>query len=382
MRRREFIIWGGAAAACPLSARAQKSTRLVGVLMAAFEKDSAAQSRLDAFRAALVKLGWTEGSNLRIDVRWGTDAALFARYAAELVELGPDVLVGEATPAAAALRRQTHSIPIVFCGITDPVGQGLVANMAHPGGNITGFSLYDAPMASKWLEMLTQISPPATRVEVLFDPATTPWASMVLETIERAASSIGVVVKPAPVSSEVEVDATMARLAREQHSGLLVLADVFTVTHRDVIVRLAAKHRLPAVYAFRAFVAVGGLMSYGVDPADAFPRAADCVDRIFRGAKPSDLPVQHPTKFDLVINMEAAKALNITVAPSLLATADWASLAPLGERKSASNARMRAPSDQRGNGRPANSLSDPASSASIVRSRLFIKYLGLFVASR
>ena len=267
-------------------------------------------------------MGWTIGSDLRIEARWGTDPASFARYAAELIALDADVLVGEATPSAAAFQRQTRTIPIVFSGIADPVGQGFVASLARPGGNITGLSIFDAPMAGKWLEMLRQVSPPVARVAVLFNPATTPWAGMMLQALQQAAPSFDVAVRAAPVASEAELEALMAEIAREEHGGVLVLANVFAMTYREAIINLAAKHRLPAVYGFRVFVADGGLMSYGIDPAEVFPNTADYVDRILKGAKAGDLPVQQPTKFELVINLKTAKTLGITIAPILLATAD------------------------------------------------------------
>ena len=226
------------------------------------------------------------------------------------------------SPAVEALRRQTSTIPIVFALVTDPVGQGFVASLARPGGNITGFSAYDPPMAGKWLGMLTQITPPVARVAVLFNPATAPYAGLMLRAIEDAAPSFAVTVRAAPVHDDAEIEAMMAGLAREERGGLLVLPGAFTNVHRDAIVALAARHRLPAVYPFRFFATIGGLMSYGIDHDDLFRRAAAYVDRILKGAKPGDLPVQRPTKFELVINLKTAKALGITVAPSLLATAD------------------------------------------------------------
>jgi len=325
MKRRQFItLLGGAAVAWPLAARAQQALRVrrVGVLMGAVESDPARRSQLAAFRGALAKLGWREGSNLGIEVRWGADPELCARYAAELVALGPEVLLADSSPSLEALRRQTRTIPIVFVTVADPVGQGFVANLAHPGGNITGFSVFDAPMASKWLEMLTQITPPVTRVAMLFNPATTPYANLILQAMEEAAPSFAVAVRAAPVNSDSEVDAVMAALAREGRGGVLVLTSIFTATNRDAIITLAARHRLPAVYAFPFFAEAGGLMSYGVDVADVHRRAADYVNRILNGDKPGDLPVQTPTKFHLVINLKTARALDITVATSLLAIAD------------------------------------------------------------
>lgn len=243
------------------------------------------------------------------------------RYAAELVALDPEVLLADTTPSLEALRRQTRTIPIVFVNVADPIGQGFVASLARPGGNITGFSAFDAPMASKWLGMLTQIIPPIARVAVLFNPATAPFAGLMLRAIEEAAPSFAVTVRAAPVNGNSEVETMMAGLARE-HGGVLVLPTVFTMSHRDAIITLAAKHRLPAVYPYPFFAAEGGLMSYGLDIVDQHRRAADYVDRILKGAKPGDLPVQLPTKFELVINLKTANALGLAVPDKLLALAD------------------------------------------------------------
>ena len=324
MRRREVVAILGGMAAWPLAARAQQAgkVRLIGVQMGPPESDRAAQFALATFRGALASLGWTEGSNLRIELRWGGgDPALFARNAAELLALGPELLLADSTAALEALR-QTRTIPIVFVGVTDPIGQGFVANLAHPGGNITGFSAFDSQMAGKWLEMLTQITPPVAHVSVLFDPATAPYAGLMLREIEQAASSLAVVTRAAPCHDDAEVEAMMAELTHEERGGLLVLASVFTVTHRNAIIALAAQHRLPAVYSFPFFAADGGLMSYGVDLADLHRRSAAYVDRILKGDRPGDLPVQQPTKFNLVINLKTAKALGVTVPLIMQMTAD------------------------------------------------------------
>ncbi len=320
MRRREFIAVVGAAATWPLTARAQQM-RLIGVLLVGEEGDTAGQARLAAFRSALAKLGWTEGSNLRIEVRWGADPALAARHAADLVALGAEVLVGEANTHQ-ALRRQTRTIPIVFVGVSDPIDQGLVASLSHPGGDITGFSLFDPPMAGKWLEMLTQIAPPVARVAVLFDPETTLYAGLVLRSCEEAAKSLALAVRSVPVNDDFEIETAMAGVAREERGGVLVLPSAFTVVHRDTIVAIAARQRVPAVYGISLFAASGGLIAYSTDITDLLRRAADYVDRILKGAKPGDLPIQQPTKFELVINLKAAKALGVTISPTLLSTAD------------------------------------------------------------
>jgi putative ABC transport system substrate-binding protein len=258
-------------------------------------------------------LNWHEGGNLHIDWRWsGGDPALFERYAAELVALGPEVLFAVGSPSVEALRRQTSTIPIVFVQVVDPVGQGFIASLAHPGGNITGFTLYDAPMASKWLGILTQITPPVARVAILYNPATAPYAGWLLRAIEAAASSIAAAVRAAPVNDDAEIEAMMAGLAREGRGGVLVIPSAFTIVHRDTIVALAARHRLPAVYPYRFYTAAGGLMSYSVDLNDEFRRSADYVDRILKHAKAADLPVQLVAKFELTINLKSAKALGIT----------------------------------------------------------------------
>ncbi len=324
---RRTILTGMAATLVPGAWAAQAQQRDVmrrlGVLMGAVATDTEGQKNAAALVQGLGALGWNEGGNLRIDWRWaGGDRTLYERDAAELVALDPDVLVAPSSPAVAALRRQTSTIPIVFADIADPVGLGFVASVARPGGNITGFSAYDPPMAAKWLQMLTQITPPVARVAVLYNPGTTPYAGLMLQAIEAAAPSLALTVQDAPIHDEAEIGATMAALAREARGGLLVLPESFTTVHRDAIVALAARYRLPAVYPFGFFAAAGGLMSYGLDQADLMRRTATYVDRIFKGAKPSDLPVQAPIKFETVFNLKTAKALGVTIAPSLLATAD------------------------------------------------------------
>jgi putative ABC transport system substrate-binding protein len=324
MRRRDFITLIGGAAASPFAANAQQNERVrrVGVLMAFSSTDREGQARTAAFVRGLGAQNWYEGNNLRIDWRWGgADRALFERYAAELVSLGSEVLVaGSSSAAVEALRRQTRAIPIVFVSITDPIGQGFVASLAHPGGNITGFSNYDTPMAGKWLEMLKQITPPVSRVAVLYNPSTAPFAPLILHALEEAAPSFALAVRAAPAKDAAELAATMAGLAKEEHVGLLVMPDASTLLYRDTIVALAAQYHFPAVYPYRYFTALGGLMSYGIDVDDLYKRAASYVDRILQGAKPADLPVQAPTKYELVINLKTAKALGF--ATPLLNTAD------------------------------------------------------------
>jgi len=307
------------------AARAQQrdGMRRLGVLQGFGATDAQGQKNTSALMEGLGALGWKEGVNLRIDWRrGGGDPTIFARYAAELVALDPDVLLAPSAPALVALRRQTSTIPIVFTLIADPVGLGFVASMARPGGNVTGFSAYDPPMAGKWLQMLTQITPPVAHVAVLYNPGTTPYAGLMMQAIEAAAPSLAVTVRAAPIHDEAEVEAAMTALAHEGRGGLLVLPELFSNMHHAAIVATAARDRVPAVYAFRFFVAAGGLMSYGLDQSDLFRRAADYVDRIFKGAKPADLPVQAPIKFELAINLKTAKALGVTFPTMLLAKAD------------------------------------------------------------
>jgi putative ABC transport system substrate-binding protein len=311
--------------AWPLSAWAQSRNKLrrLGVLMASLESDGEGQKRAAALIAGLDALNWRDGGNLSIDWRWaGGDSALFQRCAAEMVALGPDALVAEASPSVEALRRQTRAIPVVFVIVTDPVGQGFVQSLTRPGGNITGFSNYNAPMAGKWLEMLTQITTSVARVGVLYNPATAPYADMYLRAIEESARAFSVTVQAAPVRDDAGIEAAIAGLTHDGRAGLLVLPDTFTRLHRDAIVALAGRYRLPAVYPFRYFAAAGGLMSYGIDVEDLFRRSAGYVDRLLNGARASDLPVQQPTKFTLVINLKTANALDVTVPAALLTSAN------------------------------------------------------------
>jgi len=306
----------------PLLAQAEGGMRRLGVLMPLMDNTNS-QALAAGYVQQLGALNWREGSDLLIDWRWARgDPALFERYAAELVALAPHVIVAWSSPAVAALQRRTNRIPIVFTGVSDPIGQGFVESLAHPGGNITGFSSYDPPMAGKWLQMLTQITQPAMRAAILYNPTAATFAAPMLRTIDDAARSLAVVAQAAPVNDEAEFTAVTARLASEGRGGLLVLPDAFNARHFDTIIALAARYRLPAVYPFRFFSASGGLMSYGIDQSDLFRRSAAYVDRILKGANPADLPVQNPTKFELVINLKTAKALGITFPPSLLAGAD------------------------------------------------------------
>ena len=324
LRRREFITLVGGAAAWPCAARAQhgERTRRIGVLLIYPENDPEGRARIVAFTQGLQALGWAEPLNIRIDLRWTSgDASSIRRGAAELVALTPDVILSQSTPALAALREATSTIPIVFVSVSDPVGDGFVASLAKPAGNMTGFSNYEPTLAGKWLGLIKQAAPRLERIAVLFNPSTAPH-SIFLHPMEAVASSMAVELVPAPVHSDAEIESTIAAIGREPGRGLIVLPDAFTSARRKSIIALTSVHRLPAIYAFRFFPADGGLMSYGVDVRDQFWRAPSYVDRILRGEKPSDLPVQQPTKFEFVINLKTAKALGLTVPPELLALAD------------------------------------------------------------
>jgi putative ABC transport system substrate-binding protein len=327
MIRRRAVLAGIAGTLASRSLAAQTpspdSVRRLGVLMANSAHDSVAEAYTAALTKGLGALDWTERSNLRIDWRWaGGDPALFDRCAAELLALGPDVLLAQASPSVVALMRQTSTTPIVFTMVSDPVGQGFAGSLAHPGGNVTGFSDFNPLMAGKWLEILTQMTSPVARVAVLYNPATAPYAGLMMQAIEQAAPSFAVGVGAAPCRDGAEIEAMAARLAQQGRGGLLVLTDIFNMVHRDVIVRSAALHRLPTIYFARSFTSAGGLMSYGIDYADLFLRSAAYVDSILRGASPRNLPIQQPTKFELVINLKTAKAHDIAIATQLLATAD------------------------------------------------------------
>ena len=323
-RRELLAALGGAAAAWPLAARAQQPDRIrrVGVLMPLAENDPDAQGNVTAFREALQKLGWTDGRNLRIDYRWGgADSERVRTYATELVGLKPDVMLAASALALQPLQQETRSIPIVFTQISDPLGSGLVASLAHPGGNITGFTPSEFSIHGKLLEMLKEVAPDVTRVAVLLSPEQIPQAGM-WHAIEALAPNFRVQLTAAPVRDAAEIERAVDGFARESNGGLIVLPSGPSIVHRRLIVALAAQRRLPAVYAYRQFVTAGGLISYGIDLADEYRQAASYVDRILRGEKPSDLPVQQPTKFELIINLRTAKAIGLKVPPTLLGLAD------------------------------------------------------------
>ncbi len=323
--RRDFIaLLGGTSLAWPLAARAQQAggMRRIGVLGNIAADDPQNQARYAAFLQGLEQLGWTDGRNVRIDSRWAAgNAADTRKYAGELVALAPEVILAAATNAAAALRQNTFSIPIVFAQVPDPIELGFVASLAHPGGNITGFTDFEPAIGGKWLQVLKELGPGVNQVVLIFDPDNPSWIVYV-RALETAAASFGVRLSPAGVHDASEIEHALTMFAGQANGGLIVIPSPASTGHRDLIVGLAAQHRLPAIYPFHYFAAAGGLISYGPDPIDLFRRAAGYVDRILKGEKPADLPVQQPTKYELVINLKTAKALGLTVPTSLLATAD------------------------------------------------------------
>jgi putative ABC transport system substrate-binding protein len=325
MRRREFIAGLAGAAAWPLAVRAQQSERMrrLGVFIPREENEPEAKGWLSAFTQGLAELGWTDGRNVRIDVRWASSIDRARMYAKELVDLQPDVILSTSTPVTAAFQRETRTIPIVFVFVADPVGSGFVASLPRPGGNITGFIDEEAGMASKWLELLTQIAPGVKRVAMMFNPDAAPGGgSYFLPSFEAAARSLKVEPIIARVRSDAEIEAVLTSLGREPGGGLIVMPDLFMQVHRAPIILLAARNNVPAVYQLFFFVRDGGLLSYGPDGADLFRRASSYVDRILRGAKPADLPVQVPVKFVMAVNVKTAKALGLTVPQSILLSAD------------------------------------------------------------
>jgi putative ABC transport system substrate-binding protein len=325
MKRREFITLLGGATAWPLVARAQQPVgmRRIGVLMAYAESDPEGQAFVTVFQEGLQKLGWTEGRNIQIDYRWASgDVESMQRLAKELVALQPDVILSHSTTTTANMLQQTRAIPIIFANVTDPIGSGFVTSLPRPGGNATGFINMEASMSGKWLEVLKEISPRVGRVAFLFNPATAPYFEYYLNPFRAAAPSLAVEAIAAPVQDKSELESMVAAQAREPNSGMIVMTDNFTTGHRAEITSLAARYRLPTIYPYRFFVELGGLLSYGSDIPDNFRRAATYVDRILRGAKPNELPVQAPVKFELVINLKAAKALGLDVPLHLQQRAD------------------------------------------------------------
>jgi putative ABC transport system substrate-binding protein len=323
MRRRDFItLLGGAATAWPLAVRAQQSAiRRIGVLMGFAESDHGAQSGLAGFREELRKLGWMEGRNIEIDTRWAT-AESMQSFAKELVALQPDFILTSSTPATAAVLQQTHIIPIIFVMVSDPVGSGFVASLPRPGGNVTGFTAIEGSLGGKWVELLKEIAPQIARVVFLFNPAMATYAEYYLHPFKVAAASIGVEAVVAPVHDVSELESVVTTQAREPNSGLIIMPDAFIIGHRAEITSLAARYRVPAVYWSRFFAEFGGLISYGPNGVDEYRRAASYADRILKGATPSELPVQAPIKFELVINLKTARTLGLTIPPGVLAIAD------------------------------------------------------------
>jgi ABC-type uncharacterized transport system substrate-binding protein len=324
--RREFIAFvGGAALAWPLAARAQHPARKrrIGVLMALSESDPEAKPRVKAFEQGLQDWGWVKEQNLLIDYRWtGADITQTQLYAAELVRSAPELILANSTPALAALQQKTRTIPLVFVQVIDPVTRGFVATLARPGGNITGFTNFEFPMGSKWVEILKEVVPVSARVATIYNPNTAPYSEEFFRQIKAAALSLTIEAIDAPVRQPADLQRTIGELAGKPHGGLIVMPDIFTSVNRDLIVELAAQHRLPAIYPFRYFAVSGGLVSYGVDALDIFRRSASYVDRILKGESPGELPVQAPTKFELVINLKTAKALGLEIPPNVLARAD------------------------------------------------------------
>jgi putative ABC transport system substrate-binding protein len=324
MQRRDFIAGLAIAAVWPLVARAQQGERVrrIGVLIGGDQNEPFWQTRLSAFTQALADLGWTDGRNVRMDLRWGgNDINRIRALAQELVGLQPDIILTSTTPPTVAVQRETRTIPIVFVNVTDPVATGIVERLDHPGGNITGFVDFFTTLGGKWLELLLEIAPGLKRVAIMFHPDLAP-ISAIMPSIEMAARSLKVDLIIAPVHSDAEIETAIIALGREPGGGLYVNADIFMTAHRAQIILAAARNNVPAVYGFSSYARDGGLLSYGVDGVDISRRAATYVDRILRGAKPGDLPVQLPTKFEMAVNLKTAKALGLAVPPSILLRAD------------------------------------------------------------
>jgi putative tryptophan/tyrosine transport system substrate-binding protein len=324
MRRRHFIALLGGAGAWPLAARAQQGEQMrrIGVLMNLASDDAEGQARLAAFHQGLQQQGWTVGRNVQIDYRWGAgDADRIRKVAAELVALAPDVILSTGSPSVAAFQQATRTVPIVFVTVVDPVSSGFVDTLARPGGNITGFALYEYSISGKWLQLLKEIAPRITRAAVIRDPALTAGGGQ-LGVIQAVAPSVGAEVTPVNVRDAGEIERAITGFARLPNGSLIVTASTLAGVHRDLIIALAARYQLPAVYPLRYFVPAGGLISYGPDQIDQYRQAAGYIVRILKGEKPADLPVQTPTRYELVINLKTAKALGLEVPPTLLARAD------------------------------------------------------------
>ncbi len=325
VRRRDFIKGAGSAAVWPLAAQAQQPDRMrrLGILMAVAESDADARKGVSILQERLEKLGWKDGNNIRIEYRWGNgNPDRIQDLAKELVDLQPDVLVGHSTPSTKGLLKQTHTIPIVFLSVTDPLGQGLVSSLSHPWGNITGFADFEVSLGTKWVEILKQIVPGVRRVTAIFNPETAPYYGLYLQSINAGTSLLGIESIPIQVHSEADIENAIRKVGSEPDSGLFVLPDSHNRVHRKRIIELTAQYRVPAIYFLRYFATDGGLISYGPDEMDLFRRTAGYVDQILKGAHPSDLPVQQPTKFELIINLTPAKALGLTIPRGVLSIAD------------------------------------------------------------
>jgi putative ABC transport system substrate-binding protein len=324
MIRREFITLIGGAAAWPLAARAQQGDRVrrIGMLLTLDENDPVAKARLSAFTQALAGLGWTDGRNLRMELRWGGhDTNRIPALAQELVGLQPDIILANTTAATVALQRETRTVPIVFMGVVDPVATGIVARLNQPGGNITGFAGYEDSLGGKWLELLSEIAPGLKRAAIMFNPDMA-TASAYMPPLEKAARSLKIEPIPAPVQSDVEIEIAIKALGREPGDGLVAMPDAWITAHRAPIISSAARNQVPAVYWDSVFARDGGLLSYGIDPVDLWRGAVTYVDRILRGAKPADLPVQLPVKYEMAVNLKTAKALGLVIPPSIMLRAD------------------------------------------------------------
>jgi putative ABC transport system substrate-binding protein len=325
MRRREFISLLSGVATWPLAARAQQTQRIrrIGVLIGFADTDPDVQSWIAAFRATLAKLGWTEGSSFQIELRWaGYDLEKMKTFAKELVDLRPHAILSVTTPVTHALVRETQTIPIVIVSVADPISSGFVTNLGRPGGNVTGFALYEPSMGGKWLELLKRTAPSVTRVVLFFNPTTSVPVKFYVASIQAAASSFTVQTSTAPVQDQAEIESVIAALAGNPGAGVIVMPDLFNTINRDLIIAVAARYRVPAIYFFRSFANSGGLISYGPDFAEQYPRAAEYIDRILKGEKPGDLPIQMPIEVPLVINLRTARALGLDVPLGLLNAAD------------------------------------------------------------
>ena len=325
MRRRDFIrAISGAVVAWPIAARAQQAQRMrrIGVLIGFAETDPDVQSWLATFRDSLAKLGWTEGSNFRIELRWAHDPDKMKTFAKELVDLRPEAIVSVTTPVTDTLARETQTIPIVIVTVADPISSGFVTNLGRPGGNVTGFAVYERSMGGKWLELLKRIAPGVARVALLFNPTTSVPIEFYMASIQAAASSFTVQASPAPVHAQDEIEGVIAALAGNPGAGLIAMPDLFNISNRDLIIAVAARYRVPAIYFVRSFADSGGLISYGPDFAEQYPRAAGYIDRILKGENPGDLPIQMPIKVPLFINLRTANALGLDVPLGLLNAAD------------------------------------------------------------